>query len=67
MCHVNNANVMALTEATTIIGGHDDVEEFLACGVWPLSLGWEFEVEMKEIPLTKVVVPMPKVTPVIRE
>jgi hypothetical protein len=38
------------------------VEKFLACGIWPHSEGCEFEVERKEMPLSKVMVPMPKVT-----
>jgi hypothetical protein len=42
------------------------VEEFLTCGVWPLSKNFGFEVETKETPLSKVVVPMPRVTAIIR-
>jgi hypothetical protein len=63
---MNNVNVKAFTEATAIIGGRDAVEEFLTCGIWPLSDGWEIEVETRELPLSKVVIPMPMVTPVIR-
>jgi hypothetical protein len=50
---------------TLIIGGRDGVKEFLACGIWPLSDNCGFEVETKETTLTRVVVPMPKVTPSI--
>jgi hypothetical protein len=35
------------------------VEEFLTCGLWPLSEKFGFEVETKECPQSKVVVPMP--------
>jgi hypothetical protein len=60
-----DVDMVAFAEATSIIGGHDAVEEFLACGIWPLREGWEFEVERKETTLLKVVVPMPKVIPII--
>jgi hypothetical protein len=66
-CSVDNANVMAFVEAIAIIGGRDVVEEFLACGVWPLSSSWDFSVEMRESPLSKVTVPMPQVTVAIGE
>jgi hypothetical protein len=55
-------NVVAFVEATSIIEGRDVVEGFLACGIWLLSKKCEFEVDTKETPLSKVVVPMPKVT-----
>jgi hypothetical protein len=41
------------------------MEEFLACGLWPISEKFDFEVEAKESPLSKDVVSMPQVTPVI--
>jgi hypothetical protein len=41
------------------------VEEFLACGLWPLSENFGFHVERKESPLSKVMVSMPQVNPVI--
>jgi hypothetical protein len=64
-CGPNDANVTAFTEAQMIIGGHDAVEEFLVCDIWLLSETCEFEVERRESPILKVVVPMPKVTPII--
>jgi hypothetical protein len=64
-CCPENANVAAFVEATSIIGGRDAVKEFLACGIGPLSNSCSFEVETKETPLSKVIVPMPKVTPAI--
>jgi hypothetical protein len=33
----NDINAMSFEEATKIIGGHDAVEEFLACDILPLS------------------------------
>jgi hypothetical protein len=56
---------LAFVEVTSIIGGHDAVEEFLSCGLWPLSEKFHFKVEAKESPLSKVFVLMPHVTPVI--
>jgi hypothetical protein len=41
--------------------------EFLVYGIWPLSGGWEFEVEKTELPLLNITVPMPKVTAIIAE
>jgi hypothetical protein len=64
-CGPADANVAAFTEAASIIEGRDAVEEFLACGMWPLSDKFGFKVEAKETPLWKVVVSMPQVTPVI--
>jgi hypothetical protein len=40
--------------------GYDTVQEFLACGILPLSDNWSLEVERAEAPLSKVVVPLPK-------
>jgi hypothetical protein len=57
-------SVSGLDEATSIIRSHDVVDEFLACGLWPLSEKFGFKVETKETPLSKVVVPMPQVTAV---
>jgi hypothetical protein len=65
-CGPTDTDVAAFTEAASIIGGCDIVKEFLACGLWPLCEKFGFKVETKETPLSKVVVPMPQVTPVIR-
>jgi hypothetical protein len=62
-CGPGDANVAAFAEETSIIGGRNTMEEFLACDIWPLSEKCEFEVEMKETPLSKVMVHVSKVTP----
>jgi hypothetical protein len=62
-CRLADVNVATFIEAASIIGGHGAVEEFHACGMWPLSKRFGLEVETKETPLLKVVVPMPDVTP----
>jgi hypothetical protein len=36
-CGPVDADVAAFTKAASIIGGRNAVEEFLACGMWPLS------------------------------
>jgi hypothetical protein len=64
-CSPEDTNMATFVEATSIIGGHDSMEEFLPCGIWPLSKNYEFEVGRKETPLLKVMVPMLKVTPTI--
>jgi hypothetical protein len=61
-CGLGDVNVVAFTKATSIIGGHDAIEEFLVCSIWLLSEKCEFEVETKETPLSMVMVPMLKVT-----
>jgi hypothetical protein len=58
-------NVVAFTEAASISGCRETVEEFLACGIWPLCEKCDFEVETKETPLSKVVVSLPTITPVV--
>jgi hypothetical protein len=64
-CGPADANIVAFTKAALIIGGRDVVEEFLACGLWSLNDKFGLKVGVKETPLSKVVVPMPQVTPVI--
>jgi hypothetical protein len=66
-CGPKDANFAAFVEATSLIGGCDVVEEFLACGLWPLGEQFGFRVETKESPLSKVMVPMPQITAAIRE
>jgi hypothetical protein len=64
-CGPGDMDVAAFVKAVAIIGGHDAVEEFLAYSLWPLSESCEFGVDKMVTPLSKVVVPMPKVTPII--
>jgi hypothetical protein len=49
-CGPADTDVAAFTEVALIIAGHDIVEEFLACGLWPLSEKFGFKVETKETP-----------------
>jgi hypothetical protein len=64
-CGPEDANFLAFVEVTYIIGGCDAKKEFIACALWPLSEKFRLKVEVKESPLSKVVVPMPQVTTVI--
>jgi hypothetical protein len=64
---VDDANTMTFKEATKIIKCHDTVEDFLAYNIWPLSDGWDFEVEKMEMPLLKVIMSMPKVAAITTE
>jgi hypothetical protein len=64
-CGPEDANVVAFVEATSLIGGCDVVEEFLASGLWPLGQQFGFQVERKESLLSKVLVPMPHITTAI--
>jgi hypothetical protein len=64
-CDPEDRKVTAFIEVASIIGVRNTVEEFLACGMWPLSEKFGFEVETKETPLSKVMVSMSKVTPTI--
>jgi hypothetical protein len=59
-CGSEDANFAAFTEATSLVGGCDDVEDFLACGLWPHGEQFGFQVETKESPLSKVLVSMPE-------
>jgi hypothetical protein len=47
-CGSRDADVVAFTKAALIIGACDAVEEFLACGMWPLSEKFGFKVDRKE-------------------
>jgi hypothetical protein len=66
-CGPEDTNFAAFVKATSLIRGRDMVEEFLACGLWPLGEQFGFRVEMKESPLSKVMVSMPRITASIGE
>jgi hypothetical protein len=36
-CGPGDVDVAIFVEVALLIGGRDTVEEFLACGIWPLS------------------------------
>jgi hypothetical protein len=66
-CGPEDADFKAFVGATSLIGGRDAVEEFLASGLRPLGQRFGFLVEMKESPLSKVTLPMPQIDATIRE
>jgi hypothetical protein len=57
-CGPKDANVASFIVAASLIGGRNVVKEFLASGLWPLGQQFGFQVERKESPLSKVLVPM---------
>jgi hypothetical protein len=60
-CPDTESNDAALVKATTMIGGRDAVEEFLACGLYHLSIGFGFgDVFDGETAVSKVMEPLPK-------
>jgi hypothetical protein len=66
-CDLEDPNFMAFVEVTSLIRGHNVVEEFLPCGLWPLGEQFCFRVQMKESPLSKVMVSKPQITAAIGE
>jgi hypothetical protein len=54
-----DADFASFVQATSLIGGHDAVEDFLASGLWSLGRCFGFVVETKESPLSRVIVSMP--------
>jgi hypothetical protein len=60
-CGLEDADFVAFVEVISLIGGQDAVEEFLASGLWPFGQQFGFEVETNESPLSKVIVPMPRI------
>jgi hypothetical protein len=41
-CGPEDANFVTFIDATSLIGGHNVMEEFLACGLWPLGQQFGF-------------------------
>jgi hypothetical protein len=60
-CPNDEAGDMAVIKATRTIGGRDDVEEYMACGLFPLSVGFNLvEIADGKTPLSKLVIPLPE-------
>jgi hypothetical protein len=59
---------VAFVQATKFIGGHDAVEEFIACGMYPLVVSADFDrVAMRTTLVSKLKVPLPKFTAVRKD
>jgi hypothetical protein len=59
-CPGSDANDTAFVQATTTIGGCDAVEEFLACGMYPLLADFGFGVvRVGTTVMSKVETPLP--------
>jgi hypothetical protein len=60
-CLNKDPNDQAFIRANKMIGGHDTIEEFFACGIWPLRDGLHFGENVEpEVPLSKVKYYLPK-------
>jgi hypothetical protein len=66
-CDFEDADFKAFVDATSLIGGLDAVEEFLARDLSPLGRRFGFLVETKESPLSKIILPMPQISTAIAE
>jgi hypothetical protein len=59
-CVEDDAGDAAFVEATRSIGGRDAIEEYMSCGLFPLSTSFSLgEVEDKETPVSKINLPIP--------
>jgi hypothetical protein len=60
-CPDNDASDMAFIKATLSIGSQDVVEEYMACGLFPLSASFSLdEVVNSEMPVLKLTLPLPE-------
>jgi hypothetical protein len=59
-CPDNDPNDDAFIRATTTIGGHDAVEEYVACKIYPLAASFSFKsAPLGMTPMSKVETPQP--------
>jgi hypothetical protein len=59
-CLDDDPNDVAFVRATTTIGGHDAVEEYIVCKMYPLVAGFGFEsMPLGMTPMLKVETPLP--------
>jgi hypothetical protein len=60
-CPDDEAGDVAFIKATRAIGGRDAVEEYMACGLFPLSTSFNLgDIADGETPVWKLAVPLPK-------
>jgi hypothetical protein len=60
VCPDNDTNNVAFIQATATIGGHDAVEEYVACKMYLLAVGFGFaSVTLGVTPVSKVETPLP--------
>jgi hypothetical protein len=58
-CPDDKAGEVAFIKATSAIGGQDAVEEYMACGHFPLSVSFSLgEIAEGETPVSKLAVPL---------
>jgi hypothetical protein len=67
-CADGDSGDVAFVQVTKIIKGHDAVEEFISCVMYPLAGGTDFDgVAMRITPVSKLKVPLPKFTAVQKD
>jgi hypothetical protein len=67
-CADNNSGDVAFIQVTKFIRGRDVVEEFIACGMYPLAFGAGFDmVATRMTPISKLKVSLPKFTVVRKD
>jgi hypothetical protein len=67
-CVDDDSRDIAFVQATKFIGGRDAVEEFIACGMYPLAAGAGFDrVATRMTSVSKLKVSLPKFTVVRKD
>jgi hypothetical protein len=67
-CADDNSRDVAFIQATKFIGGQDAVEEFIACGMYPLEIDANFDrVATCTMSISKLKVPLPKFVAVCKD
>jgi hypothetical protein len=59
-CSDNDLNDAAFIRATSTVGGHNAIEEYVACKMYPLDVGFDFKsVPLGMTPISRVETPLP--------
>jgi hypothetical protein len=61
-CPDGDASDVTFVKATRSIGGRDAIEEYMACGLFPLSVNFDLgEIADGETPISKLTLPLPDI------
>jgi hypothetical protein len=59
-CSDNDLNDATFIRATSTVGGHNAIEEYVACKMYPLDVGFDFKsVPLGMTPISRVETPLP--------
>jgi hypothetical protein len=59
-CSDNDLNDAAFIRATSTVGGHNAIEEYVTCKMYPLDVGFDFKsVPLGMTPISRVETPLP--------